>query len=159
LLAAFALVESRARQPHVDLRLVTQRPFVNTNICMLAFGFAFFTAVYVVPQIAAAPTASGYGLALSTTQIGLLLVPACIAALLRSLLSGRIVDRVGPRAVVAAGAVCGIAGNLAFAAWHDSAAALAATTALVGAGWGLILPGVYRVVLGHASPDKSSVAV
>src|SRR5262245_52480069 len=158
LLVLFAVAEGRVRQPHVDLKLVTRRPFLNANLTSFAFGFAFFTGVYVIPQIAAAPETSPYGLGLTTTQTGLLLVPACVAALVASAAAGRSIERVGPRALVAAGAVCGIAGNLALAVWNDTGAALAIGGSVVGLGWGFILPGVYTVVLRHASEDKSTVA-
>jgi len=158
LLVLFAVTEGRVRQPHVDLRLVTRPPFRSTNACMFAFGFAFFTAVYVIPQISAAPQESGYGLGLTTTQIGLVLLPACVAGLFAAWVAGRTVDRVGARILVAAGALCGIAGNLALAVWNESAAALAAGGSVVGLSWGLILTGVYSVVLQHASADKGAVA-
>jgi MFS family permease len=158
LLGLFAFVESRVREPHVDLALVRTQPFATVNVCIFAFGFAFFVATYIVPQIAAAPVESGYGLALSTTEIGLLLVPSCIASLLAAYAAGWLNDRVGTRALVTAGAVLGIAGNtfLAFAA--ESTLSLAAGTAAIGAGWGFILPALYTVVVRQASVDKSAVA-
>jgi MFS family permease len=159
LLALFVLVESRVREPHVDLSLVRTRPFASVNVCAFAFGFSFFVATYVVPQIAAAPVESGYGLALSTTEIGLLLVPSCVASLLASYAAGWLNDHVGARALVATGAVCGTAGNTFLAFADESTLSLAAGTAVIGAGWGFILPGLYTVVLRHASADKSAVAV
>src|SRR5262249_35715819 len=108
LLSLSALAEPRVRQPIVDLALVATRPFVNTNICAFGFGFAFFVAVFVIPQIAASPDASGYGLGLSVTKIGLLLVPTSAAGLAGGWLGGRIVDVVGPRALVAAGTLVGV---------------------------------------------------
>jgi MFS family permease len=69
LLALFVLVERRVRQPLVDLGLVVTRPFLNANVCVSAFGFAFFVAVFLVPQIAASPESTGYGLGLSTVEI------------------------------------------------------------------------------------------
>jgi MFS family permease len=159
LLALFVLVERRVREPHVDLALVRTQPFATANVCALAFGFAFFVATYIVPQVAAAPVESGYGLALSTTEIGLLLVPSCIASLVTAYTAGWLNDRVGARAIVAAGAMCGIAGNVFLAFAHESTLSLAVGTAVIGAGWGLILPGMYTVVVRHASADKSAVAV
>jgi MFS family permease len=55
LLALFVVVESRAQRPLVDLALVARRPFANANLCALLFGFAFFLALYAIPQIAARP--------------------------------------------------------------------------------------------------------
>jgi MFS family permease len=159
LLASFVLVERHVLQPHLDLRLVATAPFTGTNVSALAFGFTFFIATYVIPQIAAAPEESGYGLGLSTTQIGLLLVPSCVAAIVTSWTAGRTATRVGSRVLVAAGGACGIVGYVSLAVAHESTLSLAAGGAVVGLGWGLILPGLYTVVLANATADRSAVAV
>jgi MFS family permease len=158
LLALFALVEHRVPQPLVDFGLVVRRPFAHTNLCAFTFGFTFFIAIFVLPQIAATPKASGYGLELSTTEIGLLLVPTSIAGLAASWVGGRVVDRLGSRALVAAGGIVGVAAYLSLAMSHRSVLALGAASAAIGAGWGLILTGVYPVVLRSASGDKAAVA-
>ena len=159
LLAGFTLVELRSGQPLIDLRLVATKPFADVNVCAFIFGYAFFVGVFVVPQIAAAPEASGYGLGLSTTQVGLLLVPTSIVGMLSSWAGGRLVDRVGSRALVAAGSAAGIAGYVSLALVHDTVVSLAAGSAVVGAAWGLILTGLYPIVLRSAAPDKTGVAV
>jgi MFS family permease len=159
LLAAFALVEARVRQPLVDLGLVVKRPFASANLCVFAFGYSFFLAVFLIPQIAAAPAATGYGLGLSTTAIGLILLPTGIASLLAGVAGGRIVERTGPRALVATGAVLGIAGYTLLALADASAATLASGSAAVGLGWGLILTGIASVVVRSAPADRTSIAV
>jgi MFS family permease len=50
LLACFAAVERRVRQPLVDLAPVVRHPFANTNVYVAAFGFSFFLAVFLVPR-------------------------------------------------------------------------------------------------------------
>jgi MFS family permease len=157
-LCSFAAFERRVREPVVDLRLVAMRPFANTNLCAFAFGFAFFIGTFLVPQIAASPKASGYGLALSTTHIGLLLVPFSVAGMATSWLGGRVVGGLGSRVVVAIGAALGEVGYLSLIAAHSSALALAAGSAVVGLGLGLILTGLYAIVLRRAPIDKTAVA-
>jgi MFS family permease len=154
----FALVEHRVPQPLVDFGLVVRQPFARTNLCAFTFGFTFFIAIFVLPQIAATPKASGYGLELSPTEIGLLLAPTSVAGLAASWLGGRVVDRVGSRALVAAGGIIGVAGYLSLATSHAGVVAVGAASAAIGASWGLILTGVYPVVLRSASADKSAVA-
>jgi MFS family permease len=158
-LIAFGLVERRAAQPLVDLGLVAARPFAQAHACIALFGFSFFIAVFLVPQIAAASEASGYGLGLSTKQVGLILVPTSIAAFAAGWAGGRTVDRLGPRALVAAGSVFGIAGYVSLVLAHGTAVELAAGSAAVGIGWGLVLTGVYPVVIRGSSTDKTGVAI
>jgi MFS family permease len=156
---AFALVERRVRRPLLDLALVARRPFANANVCALTYGFAFFTAVYLIPQIAGAPEATGYGLGLPATQIGLLLLPTGAAGLTAGWLAGRTLERIGRSAIVAAAAVLGAVAYALLAVSHDTVAALVVGSAAVGAGWGAIPASFYSLVLGHAAADKSAVSV
>jgi MFS family permease len=158
-LALFAYVEQHVRQPLVDLALVVSRPFASANVCVFAFGFAFYVAVFVVPQIAASPTTSPYGLGLSTMGVGYLLLPTGITSIVGGWAGGRVVDAVGPRALVAFGSVLGVAGYASLTLAHTTWAALAAGSAVVGLAWGFILTGVYPVVIRSASTDKTAVAV
>jgi MFS family permease len=159
LLTFFVLVERRVRQPLVDLALVVTRPFANANICVFAFGYSFFIAVFLVPQIAAAPETTEYGLGLSTMGIGLVLAPTGIVALAAGWAGGRIVDRIGPRALVALGSALGVAAYVSLTLAHGTAFELAAGSALVGVAWGFILTGIYSVVIRSASTDKTGVAI
>ena len=148
------LVERRVRQPLVDLGLVVARPFLNANVCVAAFGLSFF-GVLLLPQIAGAPAASGYGLGLSTIGIGLVVAPYGIAGLFSGVAGGRIVDRAGPRLLVAVGAALGIAAYVSL----DTQIELMAGGAVLGLGLGFILTGIYSVVIRSAGVDKTGVAV
>ena len=72
---------------------------------------------------------------------------------------GPVVERYGPRALVAAGALLGIAGHAWLALADTSPAALSVGSAFVGLAWGLILTGIASVVIRSAPPDSTSVAV
>lgn len=158
-LTLFVLLERRVAQPLVDLALVVRKPFANANVCAFAFGYAFFIAVFVVPQIAAAPAATGYGQGLSTTEIGLLLVPTGIGGMLGAWLGGRAVDSVGPRALVALGSLGGVGAYVSLMLEHNSWLGLSIPTAVLGFSAGLILTGIYPVVLRSSGTDKTGVAV
>lgn len=159
LLAAFVAVERRVREPLVDLALLIRRPFASANACVFAFGFAFFLGVFLIPQIAAAPVTTAYGSGLSTTKIGLVLAPTGIVALVGGWVGGRAIDRIGSRAVVACGSAFGIGAYLSLAFAHDTPFALAAGSALVGLAWGLMLTGIYAVVIRGARTDETGVAL
>jgi hypothetical protein len=159
LLAGFAAIERRVREPLVDLALVVRRPFAQANLCTAAFGFSFFVAVLLMPLIAGAAEDTGYGLGLETTGIGLVLFPTAVAAMVGGWASGRVVAWLGSRLTAAAGAVIGLAAYLGLIAAHDSAAELAAGSAAIGFAWGLIITGVYMVVVRNVGRDKTSVAL
>ena len=159
LLLAFALVEIRVREPLVNLGFVVKRPFASANLCVAAFGYSFFIALFVIPQIAGAPVTTGYGLGLSTTGIGLVLLPTGVASMVGGVVGGRVVERLGSRTFVAAGGVLGIAGYTCLALVDPSPATLAAGSAALGLAWGLTLTGITSVVIRGAPRDSTSVAV
>ena len=126
---------------------------------MAAFGYSFFIALFVIPQIAGAPVTTGYGLGLSTTGIGLVLLPTGVASMVGGVVGGRVVERLGSRTFVAAGGVLGIAGYTFLALVDPSPATLAAGSAAHGLAWGLTLTGITSVVIRGAPRDSTSVAV
>jgi len=158
LLALFALVESRARQPLVDLALVATRPFASANVCAFAAGYSIFVVLIVVPQIAAIPEVSGYGFGYSTTKTGLLLVPMAVVAMVAAWVAGHIVERVGPRWLMATGSAVGVAAYGFAALAHDNAAQLSLLTAGIGVTFGFTLTGIASIVVRGASADKTSIA-
>ena len=87
-----------------------------------------------------------------------MLTPACIVGGWAGWAAGRLVDRVGPRALVSVGSALGVAAYLSLALEHGSAAALAGGTAGTGVSWGLILTGIYAVVMHSVAADTSGVA-
>ncbi|WP_307167484.1 MFS transporter [Streptomyces rishiriensis] len=102
----------RARQPLVDLRLVSRPRVGLSHVAALLTGFAFYANSLVTAQLVQAPEATGYGLGLSIVQTGLCLLPGGITMLLFSPLSARISQTRGPRITLALGAVviaCGYA--------------------------------------------------
>jgi predicted MFS family arabinose efflux permease len=127
-------------------------------VCALAAGYSFFVALIVVPQLAAMPRISGYGFGFTTTKTGLLLLPMALVAMVAGWLSGRIVDAVGPRFLMALGSAVG-AGAYAYAVFaHDSARQIGLVTAGVGVTFGLTLTAIASVVVRTAGEDKTSIA-
>lgn len=159
LLGCFAFVETRARQPLVDLGLIVVRPFLDANICVFAFGYSFLIALLLIPPIAGAPEAAEYGSGLSTIGIGIVLSPIGIAGVVAGWVAGRVVDRVGPRLLVGVGSTLGVATYAFLAFAHDTPALLIGESALLGLSYGFALTGIYHVVVHGVGPDKTSIAV
>jgi hypothetical protein len=58
---------------------MAERPRWSSNLAAFCTGFAQFAAGVVVPQLAVLPDLSGFGLGLTFTQAGLLLIPGALA--------------------------------------------------------------------------------
>jgi MFS family permease len=158
LLIAFVLVENRVRPPLIELGFVAARPFADANVCAFAVGYAFAIVVIAVPQLAALPEVTGYGLGYSTTATGLLLLPMATFSIASAWIAGRIVDSTGPRVLMATGAAAALAGYVSLGAAHGTAAQIAAATAALGVAVGLTITGIASVVVRRAAIDKTSVA-
>jgi EmrB/QacA subfamily drug resistance transporter len=98
-LAVFLLWQNRAPSPMLDLRLFTIRPFSAANAMGVfgGIGLAGSTLLLVLFMI----NVLGY----SEWQAAVTMIPASIVAMILSPFAGRLIDRVGPRYLGAAGTV------------------------------------------------------
>ncbi len=86
---AFVLVERRAAEPIMPLKLFKDRNFNLTTIAGLIIGIAMFGALAYLPTYLQMVTGA------NATQAGLLMIPMMAALLLTSIVSGQLVSRTG----------------------------------------------------------------
>jgi len=98
-LVLFLLWQYRARSPMLDLRLFKIRPFSTANAMGVfgGIGLAGSTLLLVLFMI----NVLGY----SEWQAAVTMIPASVVAMILSPFAGRLIDRVGPRYLGAAGTV------------------------------------------------------
>ncbi|GCE11183.1 DHA2 family efflux MFS transporter permease subunit [Tengunoibacter tsumagoiensis] len=101
LLAIFIAVElmiaKQGKQPLLDLRVFATRSFTTSNIASVLVTFAMYGGLFLVPVYL--QNLRG----LSAYQSGLLLLPQAFASMVAVLIGGRLVDKLGVRAVVIPG--------------------------------------------------------
>ncbi|MER8183039.1 MFS transporter [Kitasatospora sp. NPDC094015] len=134
LAALFVLLEKRVRDPLVDLRLFSSRPFcgalVANSVMNIVFaGVSFLLTLYL-------QEVRGYG----AVAAGLLLLPSTVTILLLNPVGGRVSARRGARLPVVAGVLLLGIGTLvtAIIGKHYHYAILAAGLLVLGAGLGLM---------------------
>ncbi|GLV55584.1 putative MFS-type transporter YhcA [Dictyobacter sp. S3.2.2.5] len=96
-LVVFSIVELRAPDPLMDLRLFRIPSFAIANVASMVGTIALFGAEFLLPlylQILRGQSAF---------QAGLILLPLAIASAFSSFLAGRIADRIGPRVPIVLG--------------------------------------------------------
>jgi EmrB/QacA subfamily drug resistance transporter len=100
-LVLFVIVElitiESGRQPLLDLRLFGSRSFAGGNIALMIIAFALFGGQFLVPQYL--QTLRG----LSAYNAGLVLLPQALGSMVASVLGGRLVDKLGVKAVTIPG--------------------------------------------------------
>jgi EmrB/QacA subfamily drug resistance transporter len=134
-LAAFLVVERRAVEPIVPLRLFRVRMVLAAAVTGFLAGMAMFGAISFVPLFL--QSVSG----LSATAAGVVLIPFVFGWVAMSIVSARLVLRVGYRGVVATGMLCLMVAFLLLSRWSESLTqAVAMRDALVGGvGMGLTM--------------------
>jgi EmrB/QacA subfamily drug resistance transporter len=132
-LGVFLPVEQRAPEPIVPLRLFGNRMVVAATLTGFLSGIAMFGAVSFIPLLLQAVAG------MTATGAGLVIIPFVLGWVAFSIVSARLVLRVGYRGVVIAGMLCLTAAFLLLTRWSaDLTAAGAMRDALLaGIGMGL----------------------
>jgi EmrB/QacA subfamily drug resistance transporter len=135
LLVAFAIHALRHTQPLIDLRLFATSTFSVPSALVLLFSMAMLGTQLVLPLYL--QQARG----LSALDAGLLLAPGGIGMAAALIISGRLSDRMGPRAIVLCGLALTALSTLVYTqlAAHTSLLLLSGVLVLNGAGIGSAL--------------------
>ncbi|MET7396982.1 MFS transporter [Dactylosporangium sp. NPDC005572] len=158
LAAGWLRLESRARHPLIDLRMMRIPAVRSGNAVSFLLGFAMFAVYAFVPQLLQAPSSTGYGVGATVTESGLLMLPLASAVFVGGLVAARLVRRTGSRRVVVSSSVV-IAGCLAVVAWGYAATwQLVTTLGVYGVALGVALASLATLVVVSAPPSQSAVA-
>ncbi|MBB3677202.1 MFS transporter [Modestobacter versicolor] len=158
LAVVWVLVESRAVQPLIDMRMMRVRAVWATNLVALLFGAAMYAAFAFLPQFLQTPSSAGYGFGSTVTESGLLMLPQTIASFVLGLVSGTLAQRIGSKVVLVIGTLVVAAGYLAFALAHDSQGAILAGSVVMGAGFGLAFAAMSNLIVAAVPPSQTGVA-
>jgi MFS family permease len=159
LLAAFWVRERTASSPLIDPRVLGRRSVWSSNAATVATGFSLFIGFTLTPLIAGYPRASGYGLGLSTTQIGLILLPSAIFLIVGAMVGARLVKRTGARSQAVLGAGLVIVSYLLLLSLHRTAVTLALAPIPGGVGNGLLLGALADLVVLSAGDQDTAGAL
>jgi MFS family permease len=159
LLLLFIVREKTAREPLLDPRSLARPAVVGANVAVFVIGVALFGAYVLVPYIGGLPKATGYGLGLTTTRIGLLLTPGSVAALFGGVMGGRLIERFGAQRQAVVGILCTVLAYLGFTLLPRTVALLVVDLVPLGFGIGLALVGVVELILVSVRSDETAAAV
>jgi MFS family permease len=111
--------EGRVAQPIMELRLLRQPTVLAVNLAALLLGSAVYVGFLLIPQIAHAPTATGYGLGYSVTEAGLMVLPLTGLQLGAGPLASVVGKRIGFRATLILGTGLASVSLVLLAATYD----------------------------------------
>jgi len=159
LFAVWAAVEARVSHPLVDMEILRRRGVWTSNGTSFLISYALFTSFVLVPQLAEAPSSTGYGFGSSVTGGALLLVPLTLAMLGMSVVAGRLVPRHGPKRFIVAGAFVSACALAALTLAHATPWQVALASGLLGLGLGSAHSSVANQVIAWVPQTHTSGAM
>jgi EmrB/QacA subfamily drug resistance transporter len=158
ILAGWVALQRRTEQPLADVRLLGRPPVLMTNIATLLVGFGMFGSFILIPQLAEAPEATGYGFGLDATGAGLLMLPGALVMLVAGPFSGVLVRRFGGRLPLAAGALISSGALLAMGLDHDTQGAMIAWNVVLSIGIGLAFAAMPNLIFDAVPQSETGEA-
>jgi EmrB/QacA subfamily drug resistance transporter len=153
-LAAFLVVEARAAEPVLPLRLFRDRNFSVTSGISFLSGFALFGAITFLPiflQVAQGASA---------TNSGALLIPLMLGAMGSSLVAGQLITRTGRyRALPILGGAAMSAGMFGFSLLDEGTSRLVSTGYMIVLGTGLGLLMQVTTLIAQNSVEQKDMGV
>jgi EmrB/QacA subfamily drug resistance transporter len=158
LFVLWGVVESRSRNPMVDLRMLAHRPILLTNVATLISGFALFSCFVLIPAFVQADESSGYGFGASATVAGLYLLPSSVAMLFAGPLAGAIGRRHGSKWPLAGGMLVVSVAAVIFSTSHDQPVPVLVASALLGLGVGSAFAAMAALIADNVDQRELGVA-
>ncbi|MEU9886720.1 MFS transporter [Sphaerisporangium sp. NPDC051011] len=158
--AAWVLVERRAANPMLDLRMLRRQGVWSSSVVAGVLGAGYSVPYFLFPQLLAMPPAvAGYGFGASPSDISLYLFPTVVVAIVVGPVTGLLVRRIGSRAVVVGGLILTASGPLIATIWHSSPWHIVLSLLLtIGLGAGAASTALYTGVIDSVEQADTGVA-
>ncbi|MFC5721433.1 MFS transporter [Streptomyces gamaensis] len=164
--ALFLVRERRVEHPVVDPALLLGRALGPVHLGALLLGVTQFVFYVLVPKLAELPAGLpadaarlvDYGFGASVTVAGLVLLPGTALGVPAGGLTGRLEGRLGPRGPLVLGMGTSAVGGALLAAWHESLWQVTVCYTVIGAGFGLSMAALPRMVHRAAPAGDSATA-
>ncbi|MDO9395322.1 MAG: MFS transporter, partial [Herbiconiux sp.] len=158
-LVVFVLVERRAKEPLVDMRLMRIRGVWTAHVVALVFGFAMFGTFVLVPTLLQLPSETGYGFGESVSEAGLFLLPTVLMMVVFGPIAGILVRKVGPKTPMVLGGVFVTAAFVLPAVAHGELWQVVVSGILTGAGIGLALAATSNAIIESVPATQTGEAI
>ncbi|GAA1303737.1 MFS transporter [Streptomyces sanglieri] len=158
LLVVFVYVETKVREPLIDIELLRRPAVLTSHITALIIGFGMYGAFTLVPLLAQTPSKAGYGFDASVTESGLFMVPMAVTMLIASPLAGRIGAAMGWKLPLVLACLIGVVGFVVYAGAHDTEWAMYAGSAVLGIGVGFAFAALANLVVSAVDRSQTGQA-
>jgi MFS family permease len=144
-LILFIIIEKRARNPLVDLKLMLNRSILPANLIIMFIGMSMFMVFQTVPILVRNPGPIGFGEdAISTGKIQL---PFALVLLIFGPTSGFIISKWGSLKPIISGTIITTAGFTGLLLFHSTEILVSANLAILSTGLSLTSVGAMNVII------------
>jgi MFS family permease len=143
--ALFIIIEKRASNPLVDLKLIMNKAILPANLIIMIVGLLMFMVFQTVPILVRNPQPLGFGEdAIATGNVQL---PFALVLLVFGASSGFIISKLGTLKPIIAGSVITAASFFSLLVFHSSELGISASLALLSVGLSLTGVGAMNVII------------
>ena len=165
-LLAWVALELRVAQPMVDMRMLSHRPVLFSNLTALIGGFAMFGSFVLIPNFVEMPRGLpaelgrlvDYGFGATTTTTGLYLLPGALTGFVAGPLAGVLGRRYGSKWPLALGMALVSAGVSFLALWHTEPWHIVAGMFILGGGLPFTFAAMAKIIVDSVRPSETGVA-
>ncbi|MET7851297.1 MFS transporter [Streptomyces avermitilis] len=156
----WVIIESRVKEPMVDMKMFAHRPVLFTNLAGLLLGFAMFTQFIGVSYLVQMPEGvAGYGFGASVLEASVVyLLPTTLVSLVGAQFGGVLVRRLGARVTLAAGACFGVLGFTWLSAAHDTTASVIGAGMVIGLAISFGYASMPALIVASVPPHQTGIA-
>lgn len=159
LMAIWAMLSLRAREPFINLRLLGNRNIGVANLASILIGLGSSQIVFVFSTFMQAPAWTGAGLGFSATMAGFAKLPSNFLSFFAGPLAGLLATRNSVRIPILAGGILAALGWLLGMSLPNTLAAMIALLCVISFGTTLVRSSLPIVIVGAAPADRTSEAV
>jgi EmrB/QacA subfamily drug resistance transporter len=158
LLVTWITVETRARNPLIDMKMLRLPTVARINLVSLLYGVSLYSSFAFLPQFAQSPTSTGYGYSASITESGLIALPSAGATFILGVLAAPLVRRLGAKPIVFTGSAMSIVAYVLLAVPLHHVTLLFLSSAFLGGGYGLAFTTMSNMINDAVPPEQTGVA-
>ena len=156
--AAWIVVESRSREPLIDMAMMRIRGVWTTNLTAFLLGAGMYASFIIFPQFAQLPKSTGFGFGASVVVSGLYLLPSTLGMVVAGSAAGAIALRFGSKTAAIAGSAVTAASFALIAAAHRHPYEMLASAALLGIGIGLAFAALGNLIIEAVAAHQTGAA-
>ena len=156
--AAWIAVEQRSASPLIDMAMMRRPAVWTNNLVALLIGSGMYSVFAFLPQFVQTPSAAGYGFGASITESGLILLPSSITMFAVGMFAAPIARAIGAKTSVIIGCLIGTVSMAMMAFAHTEKWELYLTTAILGAGFGLVFASMSSLIVNAVPREQTGVA-